>query len=261
MYPILFSIGPITVYSYGLMLAVAFILASSLASRRAYLFNITKDSMAGLAFTLLIFGLIGARALYVLLNIRYFSTHPFEALLINRGGLVFYGGFLLATLAGILYARIQKFSIQDAADLIIPFVALGQAIGRIGCFLNGCCYGRPTSSVLGMVFPYTKVRVYPTQLFSSAGLLIVFGLLFYMQSKRKFKGQILYLYFIIYGIFRFAMDFLRGDLQVFFFGLTVTQLMSLALAVTGLMLMTFLNGGDRSPRRSLDKEDLSPKVK
>lgn len=252
MYPILFSIGPVTVYSYGFMLAVAFIVATSLVSRRVHLFNISKDSIGGLALTLLISGIIGARTFYVLLNIGYFSRHPFEALLINRGGLVFYGGVLLATLAGVVFVRIHKLSILDTADLVAPFVALGHAIGRIGCFLNGCCYGKPTSSVLGVIFPHSDVRVYPTQLFSSAGLFIIFFLLFYLQGRRRFRGHIILLYLILYGIFRFCMDFLRGDLQALFYGLTIAQIISVVVVLAGLCLYimsgTFLNGGDRSRR-------------
>ena len=218
------------------MLAVAFIIATSLASRRAHIFNIPKDSISGLGLSILICGIIGARALYLLLNIGYFSRHPFEALLINRGGLVFYGAILPGFLAGMVFARIHKLSVLDIADLLVPFIALAHAIGRIGCFLNGCCYGRQTSSIAGVIFPYTDARIYPAQLFSSAGLFIIFLALFYQQGRRRFKGQILLLYFIIYGIFRFSMDFLRGDLQAIFLGLTISQMVSAVIVLIGLAL-------------------------
>lgn len=233
MHPILFSIGRIRVYSYGLMLAAAFLIALHLASKRGRLFNIPEAFIGNLGFVVLISGIIGARALYIMMNAGYFTHHRLEIFMIQRGGLVFYGAAIAGFLSGAIYTRIMRLPVLDAADLLMPFVALAHAIGRIGCFLNGCCYGKPTSSFLGITFPFSDVKVYPTQIFSFAGLLLIFSLLFYLQKKRRFRGEILLLYFMIYGTFRFFMDFLRGDLYPVFLGLTVTQLISIAvLAVT-----------------------------
>jgi len=227
--------GRITVYSYGAMLALAFILTALLASKRSRVFNIPEESVGNLVFVLLVAGLVGARALYVLLNATYFSRHPVEVLFINRGGLVFYGGFISALAAGFIFARIHKMPILDT-DLLAPFVALGHAIGRIGCFLNGCCYGKPTSSGLGIVFPYSDTAIYPTQLFSSAGLFIIFIALFFMQGRRRFKGEIFSLYLISYGALRFLLEFLRGDVEPLILWFGTGQLISIGLVAAGLWL-------------------------
>jgi phosphatidylglycerol---prolipoprotein diacylglyceryl transferase len=235
MHPILFTIGPFTIYSYGVMLAIAFLVSFNLASTRCKIFGIKKDNLSTLFFVLLISGIIGARLLYVLSNLDFFIGYPFEIFMINKGGLVFSGSLIVAPVFGILYAKKAGITITDGADLLAPFIALGHAIGRIGCFLNGCCYGRPTESVFGMQFPFSPVKLYPTQLFSAAGLFIIFLVLFFMQKRRAFKGQIISLYLIVYGVFRFFIEFLRGDLEPIFHNISLTQAISLAFILTGIL--------------------------
>jgi len=236
MYPILFSIGAVTIYSYGLMLGLAFLVTIYLASKRASIFNISGERVSNLIILFLISGIIGARIAYILANMNDFIAHPLQILMINKGGLIFYGGFVLASIAGVVFARIRNLAILDTADLIAPFIALGHAIGRLGCFLNGCCFGKPTSSFFGVRFPHTLVKVYPTQLFSFAGLLIIFFLLLFFQPRRSFKGEIISLYLILYGIFRFFIEFIRGDLLPVFHGLTSTQLVSIIFVIAGTIL-------------------------
>jgi len=242
-YPILFSIGPINIYSYGFMLAVAFLSVYYFMTKRAHLFGISKETISNLAFLLLISGIIGARLFYVIIYTSYFMRHPLEILLINRGGLVFYGGFIFAITAGLLFAKTNRISISNTADLIAPFVALGHAIGRIGCFLNGCCYGKPTLSHLGVGFPGSSIKVWPTQIFSSIGLLLIFMVLLFIQKRRAFKGQVISLYIILYGLFRFLIEFLRGDLAPVLYGLTTAQLVSMAMIIVGVLFYTL---GSRS---------------
>ena len=239
MYPVLFSIGPLTIHSYGLMLGIAFLVTTYLASKRAKIFNIPKDTVSNLTILFLISGVIGARIAYVLANMSYFVGDPLQILMINKGGLIFYGGLILAFISGIICAKITNLDILDVADLMAPFITLGHAIGRLGCFLNGCCFGRSTDSCLGIRFPHTLAKVYPTQLFSFAGLLILFFLLIFLQNRRSFKGEIISSYLILYGMFRFLIEFLRGDLLVVFYGLTSTQLLSIILVVVGIILFVF----------------------
>jgi phosphatidylglycerol:prolipoprotein diacylglycerol transferase len=170
------------------------------------------------------------------MNARYFRQHISEIFMIHRGGLVFYGGVILAFACGLIFIKWKRYSVSDTADLLAPFIALAHAIGRIGCFLNGCCYGKPTSSFLGVKFPFTDVKIYPTQIFSFIGLLFIFLMLFRLQKKRRFGAQIFLLYLISYGVFRFLMDFLRGDLYPVFAGLTVTQIISVAIVIPALIL-------------------------
>jgi len=234
MYPILLQIGRVTIYSYGVTLAIAFILSVHLATKRAAIFGLNGDSINNLAFILLISGIIGARAFYVFLNFGYFIKRPIEIFMLHRGGLVFYGAFIIALAFGIVYAKIKKIPILDTADLIAPFVALAHSIGRIGCFLNGCCYGKPTDSFLG-ISPslHSVIKLWPTQIISSLGTILIFFVLFFIQKRRTFKGQIISLYFILYGIFRFSIDFLRDDLYSVFYQFTSTQLISIGFIIAG----------------------------
>jgi phosphatidylglycerol---prolipoprotein diacylglyceryl transferase len=234
MHPVLFSIGPIKIYSYGVMLAIAFFVSLSVSSKRCVIFKIKEESLNTLLFIMLVSGIVGARVLYVLSNMHFFIDNPLEIVMINRGGLVFYGGLIFSGIFGTVYAKIRGISIADAADLLAPFIALGHSIGRIGCFLNGCCFGRPTDSVFGVQFPASLVRVYPTQLFSSAGLFCIFLVLFFMQRRRRFKGQIIALYLVLYGVFRFSIEFLRGDLIPVFHNLTLTQIISIISILAGI---------------------------
>ena len=239
MHPILLTIGPIRIYSYGVMLAIAFLVSISLASKRCVLFKITKEHLNTLFLILLLSGIVGARIVYVISNFDFFINYPLDIFMINRGGLVFYGGLIFAPVFGVIYAKKKGISITDAADLLAPFIALGHSIGRIGCFLNGCCFGRPTDSIFGIQFPLSPVAVYPTQIFSSAGLFCIFLVLFFMQKKRKFKGQIIASYMVLYGAFRFFIEFLRGDLMSIFYNLTLTQIISIIAVSAGLLFYIF----------------------
>jgi phosphatidylglycerol:prolipoprotein diacylglycerol transferase len=233
MHPILFSIGPLVVYSYGFMLAAAFLVTSSLAGKRAHIFAMSKEYVYNQAFIIIVSGIIGARLFYILLNIDYFIANPLESFMVNRGGLIFYGGLFTALIAGVIFAKVSKVSVLDTADLFAPFVTLGHSIGRIGCLLNGCCYGKRVSPFLESIFPW---KAYPTQLFCSVGLFLVFLMLFYLQPKRRFRGQVFFVYLITYGLFRFLIEFLRGDLSPVFYGLTITQVISIVLSIVGIYL-------------------------
>jgi phosphatidylglycerol---prolipoprotein diacylglyceryl transferase len=239
MHPVLFAIGPIKIYSYGVILAIAFFVFLIFALKRCALFKIKKDSLNTLILILLVSGIAGARVLYVLSNMDFFINHPLEIFMINRGGLVFYGGLIFSGAFGMAYAKRSGISIADAADLLAPFIALGHSIGRIGCFLNGCCFGRPTDSIFGVQFPFSPVSIYPTQLFSSAGLFCIFLVLFFMQKRRRFKGQIIALYLIMYGAFRFFIEFFRGDLMPLFYNITLTQIISVISILAGILFCIF----------------------
>jgi len=236
MFPVLLEIGPVTVYSYGVMVAVAFLVAAALASKRASLFNVSSEFISSLAIVVLISGVVGARILYVLDNLNYFSAHAREIFFINKGGLVFYGGFISAFVIGLIYTRFKKASIPDTADLVAPFVILAHSIGRIGCLLNGCCYGRVIPDNLKNLPIFKSLAVYPTQLMSSVGLFLMFLVLLRTQKKRRFPGQVFLVYLIIYGTFRLLIEFLRADLISVLYIFTLTQLISIVCVVVGSLL-------------------------
>ncbi|KPK40116.1 MAG: hypothetical protein AMJ78_07535 [Omnitrophica WOR_2 bacterium SM23_29] len=233
MYPVLFKCGPIHIYSYGVMLALAFLLATFLARRRAISIGMDGDTILDLGVYLIVSGILGARLLYVLLNLEYYKDNPFESLTIWRGGLAWYGGFTLAILVAIWFSRAKVLPLLKTCDLIIPYVALGQAIGRIGCFLNGCCYGKPTTLAIGVRFGPAQAPVHPTQLYESAAMFLVYLIL---RGRRPGDGKTFFLYLIFYSTFRFFVEFLRGDNPQVFMGLTVFQIISIIVLATAIIL-------------------------
>ena len=249
MIPVLARFGPVTLYSYGLLLAVAFFTASWQAQRAA---RNWPDSPAPIApgqimnacTATLLGGLFGARLLFIFANADVFRLYPLEAFAIWHGGLIWYGGFAGGLAAFTWYLGRHGIPWMRAMDQIIPSVALGHAIGRIGCFLNGCCYGKPTTAWWGVAFPGHIDRVIPTQLIESAGLFLYFLGLRRLQRVAVLQrpGTVFWAYALAYGILRFLVEFARGDQQVFVGELTLPQAISAAFALLALVALIVLRG-------------------
>jgi phosphatidylglycerol:prolipoprotein diacylglycerol transferase len=245
MHPILFHAGPLTLYTYGLMLVVAFLIVAALASREAKALPVQRRPLSpeqAVDFTCaaLLGGLIGGRLFYVGLFWKEFAAHPLDVLAIWHGGLVWYGGFLGGVAAGWCYVRAQRLPFLRVLDHVIPFGVLGHAIGRIGCFLNGCCYGKPTDAWCGVLFPQQPVPVLPTQLFEAGGLAVLFGVLLRLKrlpAVSNRPGRLLGIYLLSYAALRYAIEYLRGDQPLIWAGLTLQQLISLVMAAAGLILL------------------------
>lgn len=239
MHPIIAKIGPLYIYSYGLMVALGFALAIFLAYREAPRFNINRDKIVDFGIVILLGGLAGARLFYVFMNIRYYIAHPLETVNITKGGLVWYGGFLIGILIGIIFVKKNKMSFWDGADLMAPFIALAQSVGRIGCFLNGCCYGTaaPKDFALGVIFPFEEILRHPTQIYESAVLLMLFIILRKWQDVRHFKGEIFIGYAMLYSLSRFVIEFFRGDNPKIFVGLTIGQVLSVIIGLVCLIIL------------------------
>lgn len=235
MHPILFTIGPITIYSYGVMLAAAVLVCTYLLSKDAKRYNISQETAYDLVFWCMLWGIIGARIFYIFIEWDYFSGNLLEIPMLQKGGLAWQGGFLGGTLAGIWFARRKKLSLRPLMDLAAPYVALGQSIGRLGCFFNGCCYGKPVA--WGPYFPVHHARLYPTQLFECAGLFIIFLVLKKAQTKPHQAGFIFVFYLWLAAIERFIVEFYRGDTVPFWSGLSLAQWVSLGVFAAGLILM------------------------
>lgn len=236
MHPILFEIGPFTLYSYGLLLACGFLLSAGLIIRDSRNFDVSTDRIFDCLLALLIAGLIGGRLLFVLINHEYYFRYPFKALMLREGGMAIHGAIGAAIIAGIIVCRVRKLSFWNLSDLFAPYIALGQSIGRIGCFLNGCCYGKPVSSGPGVTFPGDTVSRIPTQIYSSLGLLLIYILLIEMRKNRPFNGYVFCKYLILYGLFRFFMDFYRDDNPAVLGLLTLSQIISVAILVSGVVI-------------------------
>ena len=235
MHPILLKIGPITVYSYGTMIALGFAVSLFLICRQAIRNNMDKDLVINLVFITLLAGFTGGRILYVLLNIRYYLGNPLEIFNLSKGGLVYYGGFIAGVAAFAYYSIKKGMGFWNAADICVPYLALTQSFGRIGCFLNGCCYGKPAPAdfSFGMACLRLDTAVYPTQIYASFILLLIYIVLRYWQGRRRFKGEIFLAYAMIYSTQRFFVEFLRGDNAQIFLGLTVSQVISVTVFVLG----------------------------
>jgi phosphatidylglycerol:prolipoprotein diacylglycerol transferase len=235
MHPILFTIGPITIYSYGVMLALSVLVCTYFLSVDAKRYNISQDTAYDLVFWCILWGIIGARIFYVFIEWSYFSDNLLEIPMIQKGGLAWQGGFVGGTLAGVWFAHSKKLSLRPLMDLAAPYVALGQSIGRIGCFLNGCCYGKPVA--WGIYFPTHHARLYPTQLFECAGLFIIFLVLKRALNKPHQAGYIFVLYLWLAAIERFIVEFYRADHDLLWGNLSLAQYVAIAVFAAGLVLM------------------------
>ncbi len=235
MHPILLKFGPLTLYSYGLMLALGFLLALFVAERRARAAGLDAAVIQNLAFTALVAGLVGGRVAYVLLNLQVFLENPMEILRLDHGGLVFYGGLIAGMAAGVCFIRAKKLPVLLTLDVMIPPLVLAHAVGRIGCFLNGCCYGKPTALPWGVVFPGDTVIRHPVQLYETGALLVICCLLKRIEKAGFPAGGVLLSYGLLYGCWRFVIEFFRADNPGIAFGLTVFQWLSLLLIAVSIL--------------------------
>ena len=242
MLPVLLHIGPLSLFSYGLMLALAFALCLVLARRAAPASGIDPELVSEIGLVCLIAGIAGARLAYVLVHLDYYAGRPVEIFELWKGGLIVYGGLLLATMSSVTALYRQGQPIMPFADFLIVYVPLGQAIGRIGCFLNGCCYGCPAHAPWAVTFPEASLaasrygyphHIHPVQLYEVAMLVAAFFVLGRMYASRRYVGQVLSAYLILYGVLRFTSEFFRGDAGWAFAGLSFAQLVSLGIFVCG----------------------------
>lgn len=236
MHRVIFNIGPFTLYSYGLFVAIAFVAATVLIVRDARKFNLSRDDAFDCVILMFAGSLIGARVLFVIINWEYFLSNFAGIFRVYEGGLAFQGGLIGGAIAVIATSVIKKLPLRKIGDLLAPYIALGQSIGRIGCFLNGCCYGRAISSGLGVTFPKETVMRIPVQIYSSLALLAVFVILIIIREKRRFDGAVFSVYLVLYGILRFFMDFARGDDLASFFGITLSQAIGIGTFFFGAIL-------------------------
>lgn len=234
MFPVICTIGPFTVYSYGLMLVAAFSAGSLLACQQAKRSGINPDLIFNLLFTAFIFGIIGARIFYVLSNLSYYLDDPREIIMLQHGGLSWFGGLIMAIVASIAYLKTKKMRVLKVLDLIAPFVALAHAIGRIGCLLNGCCFGKPAAR-FGVYFEAHHAVLIPTQAYSCLLLLLIFVVLRLLQDRPHKEGQIFFIYLLLYSLQRFFIEFWRADNPSVLFHLTIFQVIGAVIFCIALL--------------------------
>ena len=245
MYPILLKIGPINIYTYGSLLCLAFLAALWVAGREAQRVGLSPGRIWDLGFYILVAAIVGARALEVFLNLHRYAEKPLDIFKLWDGGLAFQGGLILAFLTALAYIRRHGLPVWGTLDSLALGIPLGQSIGRIGCFMAGCCYGRTTDLPWGVTFTHPQtlaplgVKVHPTQLYESLLILGVFAVLYHLRTRKRFEGQLLGTYFLLAGLVRFGVEFFRGDPRgpALVAGMPVTQVTALVTALVGAVLL------------------------
>lgn len=217
MHPVLISFGKYEVHAWGFMLALAVVLAIFGLRRMFKDEGYDPDAVIDMILILVISGIIGCRLAYIVLyQWQEFIVNPWAVLSITNGGiggLVWYGAFLFAVPLFIWFTRRKGYQIWNMMDMLAPYLALGYALVRIGCFLAGCCYGEVTTSTWGVVFPNVdSCPRYPTQLYSSALNFVLFLFLIYYYPRRKFSGQLFAFYLMGYAVYRFIVEYFRESL-------------------------------------------------
>jgi phosphatidylglycerol:prolipoprotein diacylglycerol transferase len=244
------------IHGYGLMLALSFMLGIYFAIRRAQKQGIDPNKIMDLSVYIVLSAILGSRLLYVVYHLEEFRGHwldtinPFQSSgKIGIAGLTMLGGVVLAIIVGMLYLRIKKMDVLKVCDIMIPSVALGIFLTRIGCFLNGCCHGLPTDVPWGITFtnPYSacaphlmNMPLHPTQLYSSFYGLVIFGILLFAEKFKKFEGFLFFLFFVLYGVCRYIIDNFRyyeESAMVGNLGITNNQAISLAMIFTGVVFI------------------------
>ncbi len=248
MHPVLFRIGPVTIYTYGVFVATGFLLGVALAIRQSKKEGLKPGLISDISFYILLSAIIGSRLFYVILNPDYFIKNPLSIIKIWEGGLVFYGGLIAAIITGIIFIRKHNLSLWQVADIFAPSIAIGHAIGRIGCFFAGCCHGKPADLPWAVTFhdpaslAITGIPLHPVQLYESIGEFINFLILILLRRRPHFRGELFWTYVILYSILRFFVEFFRGDLQrgMLTKEISMAQGISVVMFFIAIGFMTFL---------------------
>ncbi len=256
MHPELFRIGPLVIRSYGVMLAVSFIAGYFLAVKVGEKRGIRRDIILNITVISVIASIVGSRLFYVLFHLQEFRGRWGNVLVsiqkdgtVGLVGLIFIFGFISAVFFSAVYIYLKKLSYFKIYDSVVPSVALGIFLTRIGCFLNGCCFGMYCELPWAVVFPKNShagvvmgdVPIHPTQLYASFYGLLILGILMGMDRKPRNDGVLFGTFLVLYGFFRFTTDFFRFYPEKMFLidGLQLNQLISLFLLISGLVLLYF----------------------
>ena len=260
MHPILFEIGRFPVYTYGVLLAAAYLLGLQFALIRARTRGLDPNRVMDLGIWIIISALLGAKLLLVIVEFDTFGRDPGQLLTLLRSGGVFYGGLIAAVAVALWYLRRHRMPMWTVTDVFAPGIALGHVIGRLGCFFAGCCFGRPTDVPWAITFRSVhaeqnagtplNVPLHPTQLYEAgAELAILLVLLATERKGRPFPGRTFWGYLLLYAVTRFAIEFYRGDVRGFVGMFSTSQFVSLLLAPFAIaMLILLARRSDGAPK-------------
>lgn len=251
MHPILFHFGSITVYTYGVLVAAGVVLGLWYGRRQAPRAGLDAEKVWNMGIYSILIALLLAKIWLVLGEWSYYSAHPREiwSIATFQSGGTFYGGILGAVLTLVVYSYFQKMPLMAVLDTFAAAAPLGHAVGRLGCFAAGCCYGKPTSVPWSVTFTNPAaaqvagtpldVHLHPTQLYESAAEFVNFAILVWLGKSQTFRGQMLGTYFLLYGLERGAIEFFRGDpgrTMLFHNSVSLMQVVSVGLILAGAVL-------------------------
>lgn len=253
--PILFHFGPLAIRWYGIMIAMGIAVGGYVALREAGLKGISADEAMNLATVAVPVGLVFSRLFHVVDNLDYYAANPIQILFIQQGGLAIWGAILGGALAGVVYCRVRRLPVGKVADAAAPGIILGQAIGRIGCFINGDHQGFPTNLPWGTMYtdpntlvPDFGVPRHPTQVYEMLYDLALFGFLWWLRKRTSINGTLFLAYLAIYSFGRFWISFLRLDVDVLF-GLKEAQLVSVVAFLISVPWIVYLVSRGQRLRR------------
>jgi phosphatidylglycerol:prolipoprotein diacylglycerol transferase len=253
MFPELFRIGNFPINTYGVLLALAFLAALLVAARLGVRDGLPRERIYDLGLWMLLAALVGSKVLMLWTEPSY-AEDPSHLISLDflRSGGVFYGGLIGAVVTGYFLVRYYRLPWWKTADAFAPGIALGQAIGRLGCFSAGCCWGKPTTLAWGVRFTPLgheitgvpiDVDLHPTQLYESAATLLIFIFLLRLSGRKRFSGQVILFYAVLYAVARFSIEFLRDDPRgdvaglTTLTGLSTSQIISLIVGLGGLLML------------------------
>jgi len=251
MHPVLFELGPATIYTYGVLLAAAYLLGLQLAMHRAKARGLDQTRVLDLGIYIIISALVGAKLLLLVTDFRSFTENPRALLDLARSGGVFYGGLILAVIVALWYIRRIGLPLWTTCDVFAPGIALGHVVGRLGCFFAGCCYGKPTTVAWAITFtnPYAAANVgtplniplHPTQLYEAAAEALILVVLLTTESRgRRFAGRTFWLYMLLYAISRYIIEMFRGDPRGTVFVFSTSQFISVILVPLSIAMLIYL---------------------
>ncbi|HYR28397.1 MAG TPA: prolipoprotein diacylglyceryl transferase [Thermoanaerobaculia bacterium] len=252
MHPILFEIGNFPVYTYGVLLAAAYLLGLQFALVRARALGLDANRVMDLGIWIIISALIGAKLLLLIVDFDTFRTSPSEMLTLMRSGGVFYGGLIAAVAVAFWYMRRHKLPVWSVSDAFAPGIALGHVIGRMGCFFAGCWFGRSTDVPWAVTFTNEYARqnvgtplnipLHPTQLYEAGAELLILGFLLLLERRgRPFAGRTFWTYMLVYGITRFIIEFYRGDARGMVGTFSTSQFVSIVLVPLSILMLVLLS--------------------
>jgi phosphatidylglycerol---prolipoprotein diacylglyceryl transferase len=248
MHPVLIRLGSFSIYTYGFLIAVGFVLGILLARKEAEKVGIEPDLIMDLSFYIIISAIIGSRLFYVMTMPETFFKNPLEIFKIWNGGLVFYGGFILALITALIVIVKRKAPLWKTTDIFAPSIAIGQFFGRLGCFSAGCCYGKICDLPWAVKFHNPEslapigIALHPSQLYHALGNLLIFLILWGMKSKKKFHGQVFWTYVALDGGVRCFLEIFRGDFrgQIFLNVFSLSQVIGSLMVLMGVAMLTLL---------------------